>query len=135
MRICDWSSDVCSSDLLAQYLDITMLGFYVPPAQIGIYDIAVKITSLLSFVMVAVSSLGAPRFSFLYASRDIEGLQSLINKILHLAFWPIAFGAVLMVLGGGMLLAIFGPEFREGETALGIQIGRAACRDRVFQYA
>src|SRR3546814_9657241 len=73
---------------LAQYLDITMLGFYVPPAQIGVYDIAVKITSLLSFVLVAVSSLGAPRFSFLYASRDIEGLQSLINKILHLAFWP-----------------------------------------------
>jgi O-antigen/teichoic acid export membrane protein len=105
---------------ITQYLDITMLGFYVTPDQIGIYDIAVKITGLLSFVMVSVASIGAPRFSYLYASRDLSALQALVNKVVHLAFWPIVVGVGIMILAGGEILEIFGPDFRQGETALGI---------------
>lgn len=105
---------------LTTYLDVAMLRLYVAPDQVGIYDAAMKLSSMLSFAMVAVGSMAAPRFSFLHARGDRAALQALVIRILHLAFWPVVAGTAVLILAGDWILALFGPEFPRGHAALAI---------------
>src|SRR3546814_18815930 len=73
MRISDWSSDVCSSDLPMNFVDPTGLGTALPPAPCGPADICVNghrpvdpdLGPTLPFVFDwdIPSGLGAPNFA------------------------------------------------------------------------
>src|SRR3546814_15606690 len=82
MRISDWSSDVCSSDLPMNFVDPTGLGTALPPAPCGPADICVNghrpvdpdLGPTLPFVFDwdIPSGLGAPNFADPPAGRSEE---------------------------------------------------------------
>src|SRR3546814_11804341 len=109
MRISDWSSDVCSSDLGREAVD----RLYHPPVEP--VDVAAELAQFGKHRLAdghelecCMSPLGAPLDRLLRERGDL--------------------GAALVDLRAAVTVAIVHPSREDG------QIGRASCRDRVCQY-
>ena len=98
--------------------DVVMLGAMRTEAEVGIYQIAVKVGMLASFVLQAINAMAAPKFSELYHSGKHDELIVVTQQSTKLIFWattPIILG---IVLTGPWLLGIFGEEYVAGYGAL-----------------
>ena len=91
---------------------VIMLGIFRPEAEVGYYAVAVKLATLTAFILSAVNSMVAPKFSELYHSDKIDELFYVARKSAKLIFWttvPILFG--LVILGKPILHIAFGQDF------------------------
>jgi len=91
---------------------VIMLGIFRTEAEVGYYSVAVSLASLTSFVLAAINSMAAPKFSELYHGGKMDELFYIAQKSAKLIFWttaPILAG--LVVLGKPILNLFFGPEF------------------------
>ncbi|HDQ41845.1 MAG TPA: flippase [Desulfonatronum sp.] len=98
---------------------VLMLGMFRPEAEVGYYSIAVKLATLTSFVLTAINSMAAPKFSELYHSNKIDELFSIAKKSSKLIFWtttPILL--FFIFLGKPVLQTIFGEPFGAAYPAL-----------------
>jgi O-antigen/teichoic acid export membrane protein len=98
---------------------IIMLGMFRSEAEVGYYAVAVKLATLTSFVLTAVNSMAAPKFSELFHSGNIGELFYVAKKSTRFIFWttaPILF--LLIILGRFVLSVLFGREFTAAYWAL-----------------
>lgn len=106
------------SFLMAQS-GIILLGVFRSEAEVGYYSIALKLAALIVFVLQAMNTIAAPKFSELFYSGKIDELFYVAHKSAKLIFWaatPVLFGLVLM--GGPILRNFFGQEFIAAYPAL-----------------
>src|SRR3546814_13260167 len=106
MRIIDWSSDVCSSDLVAKWLE----------AQPEVHS--VMCPALPSDPGHAIWK------------RDFTGICGLIGAVLHPASELAVVAMVERLELFGLGFSWGGYE----SLAIPVEIGRASCRERVCQY-
>ena len=102
---------------------VLMLGMFRPEAEVGYYSIAVKLATLTSFVLTAINSMAAPKFSELYHSGKIDDLFYIAKKSAKLVFWsttPVLLG--FLVFGKPILQTVFGPDFAVAYPALVILV-------------
>ncbi|MEC4984728.1 MAG: flippase [Oscillatoria sp. PMC 1068.18] len=100
--------------------DTVMLGAMKDTAAVGIYTVANRGASLITFVLVAFNTSLAPTFASLYAQGDRRRLQRVVTKgcrIVLLAALPIG---ISLIAFGYWFLLLFGAEFLQGQTALTI---------------
>ena len=91
---------------------IIMLGIFRPEAEVGYYSIAVKISTLTLFVISAINTIAAPKFSELYHGEKIDELLYVARKSAKLIFWTTIPILLLLILAGKSILSLlFGPEF------------------------
>src|SRR3546814_2603277 len=105
MRISDWSSDVCSSDLIVRIMRIWTQTL-IPPA----------ITMTLYFVIFGKligSRIGSIEGGFSYMQYIVPGLVMM---------------SIITNSYGNITSSFFGAQFSRAE------IGRASCRERGCQY-
>jgi len=98
---------------------VIMLGIFRPEAEVGYYAIAVKLATLTAFILNAVNSMAAPKFSELYHSDKIDELFYVAKKSAKLIFWittPILLS--LVILGKPILHIAFGREFTVAYPAM-----------------
>ncbi len=100
--------------MLLLHSDVLVLKLFVSADQISLYYAAVRTISLTSFVYFAIASAFGMRFSALFATGDLEGLQSVYRKACMLTFWPSLLMASAVLVLGKPLLWLFGPEFMAG---------------------
>lgn len=105
---------------LMQWADLFLLGFWVGPAEVGVYATAVRTAMLTSFVLVAVNTVAAPKFAALYARQDVAGLESLARRTARLAALSALPVLLVFTLCPAPLLGLFGAEFTGGALALTI---------------
>ena len=75
---------------------------------------------LISFTLLAVNSIAAPKFAALYKQGDTKALQKTVQqsaKLMTLSTGPIL---LLFLSIPNLIMEFFGPEFIEGTTALRI---------------
>jgi len=98
--------------LINKNASIVILGFFLPPEQIGIYRVAIQISVLASFGLQAINMVVAPRFASLYARGETGRLQHLVTSSARaiLAF-NLLVTAGSALLGRWVLGVFFGPEF------------------------
>jgi O-antigen/teichoic acid export membrane protein len=60
------------SQILIGRIDIAMLGWYSDSANVGLYEVAVKSSKIVSFGLIAMNLIVAPYFSRLYHSDKIN---------------------------------------------------------------
>jgi O-antigen/teichoic acid export membrane protein len=117
-------------------LDVVMLGLFIDKAPgvtlvtVGVYAAAVDVASGLRKVSQLFNPIFAPVVAAMSAGR--EDLRAAATYG-HLARWTLAilFPLVaVMTLGGGALLSIYGPGFRDGALWLGIIA--VACATNAF---
>jgi O-antigen/teichoic acid export membrane protein len=100
--------------------DVVVVGFYLPPDQVGIYFAVTKIIVLVQFVAFAVKAAASPRFSLLLATGNKNELGHFAGQVARWSFWPsLLIGLGLLVIGK-QLLALFGTAFTEGYWLLPI---------------
>jgi len=103
-------------------IDILILGVFVPSAAVGIYAVAWSLSKFLQLFSSAISSTMFPEISHKSTQEKKDAVAGLIEDSL-------AFTGLIVIPGfvGGLLLAeelmqIYGPEFVEGATVLGLLI-------------
>src|SRR3546814_11715415 len=126
MRISDWSSDVCSSDLMESALVIHLAAAFYPVAQIDIVEI------------------GQPREADLFEHRQRSEAARLCLRIKEgidrrerpRQMIDDGDSEQLFAVAKTPVAHIQQREFEEGVEGIGIlwKIGRASCRERVGQH-
>ena len=98
---------------------VIMLGMFRSESEVGHYAIAVKLGTLTVFILNAVNSMSAPKFSDLYHSNKIDELFHIAKKSAKLIFWTTTPLLVCLILyGKNILLIAFGSEFVTAYSAL-----------------
>jgi len=105
-----------------------ILGTFAAPDQIGIYRVAVQVSTLASFGLQAVNMVVAPRFADLYARGDMHKLQRLATGSARVVLiFNLALTALFLLLGRLFFNLVFGAEFVASfEPLMILLVGQAA---------
>jgi O-antigen/teichoic acid export membrane protein len=108
--------------LIINEVDVLLVGSFVPPAQVGLYAAASRASKVIPFGLAAISFVVAPYISELYS----QGKRQELQRILTLAAYGILVTALpvaaVMLLAGGRVMAVFGPEFIAARPVLTILV-------------
>lgn len=100
-----------SMNFLIGQVGVLILGMYRSASEVGYYAIAVKLATLTTFILQAINSMAAPKFSELFYSKRIDDLFYIAKKSTKLIFWTTTPVLLFLVLFGKYILSMFGPEF------------------------
>jgi len=104
--------------MVMSWTDTIMLGMWRTEEEVGIYNIAVRLSMITSFTLGAINSIAAPKFAEFWGKKDLEGLKKVAQQSTKLIFWTSAPILILYILFPKFFMGIFGKEFREGASAL-----------------
>jgi len=107
-----------SMNFVIGQVGILILGMYRSPAEVGYYSIAVKLATLTTFVLQAINSMAAPKFSELFHTERMDELFRVAKKSTKLIFWTTSPILVCLVVLGTYILSIFGPGFQDAYIPL-----------------
>lgn len=100
--------------------DTTMLGIMKGDSAVGIYNVAVKIYTMLKYLISSLIAVFIPRLS-LYSSSDKEKSSQLTSKLLNILFFitlPLCAG--LFIISDETILIVGGASFASGALSLRI---------------
>jgi len=109
-----WLAGLASSGLL--WADVLLLGMLGNSGQVGVYNVAVRLVHLATFVMVPINAAFAPRIADLYHRGRMDSLRRIYGLA---ASWIIRLSLpsfVLLLVFPRDLLAFFGPGFLIGAS-------------------
>lgn len=108
--------------VLFGFLDVLLLGLFVPAGEVGIYFAATRLLQFVIFAQYAATAATAPRFAEAWARGDRAGLRELIRGTARLtALASLGIGAGLLV-AAPWLLALFGAGFSASFGLLAILV-------------
>lgn len=91
---------------------VIVLGVFRSEAEVGYYAIAVKLATLTAFVLNALNSIAAPKFSELFYCGDLDELINIARKSSKVVFWATTPILIVLILFGKYILgSLFGTEF------------------------
>jgi O-antigen/teichoic acid export membrane protein len=97
--------------------DVLMVGFFMDPDSVAVYFAAVKTLALVHFVYFAVKAGVAQRYAAI-THDDPERLAAFARETVSWTFWPSVLMALVVIVLGEPMLALFGPEFTAGYPLL-----------------
>ncbi len=110
--------------------DVLMVGAFLDPDRVAVYFAAVKTLALVHFVYFAVKAGVAQRYAA-FSHGDPEGLAVFARETVSWTFWPSLLMAVVVIVLGEPMLALFGPEFTEGYPLLFLLVCGVVARSAV----
>lgn len=100
------------------WMDTIMVGFFMTEHDVGVYNIALKISGLLLFVLTSVNAVIAPSFSKLFSQNKLGELQSITLFSTSLIFYATLPLFLILIIFPEQILSIFGSEFMLGKDVL-----------------
>ncbi len=100
-----------SMNFIIAQMGVLILGMYRPESEVGYYAAAVKLATLTSFILQAINSMAAPKFSELFHTGRMDELFYVAKKSTKLIFWTTAPILLLLVVLGRPVLGLFGKGF------------------------
>ena len=95
-----------------------VMGIYRDSEEVGIYDVAVKVATLLNFCLQAVNSILAPKIANKFAEGDKVAYQKMISFSTKLNFISSLIIGVIIVVFNQQVLGFFGEEFKSARNLL-----------------
>lgn len=106
------------SALIMGTIGTIMVGMFSTTENVGIYDIALRVASVTSFILYSINTIAAPKFSELYWSKNMEDLKKVVRLSSKLIF-GFSFPVLLVfIFFPQFFMGIFGNEFIVGKYAL-----------------
>lgn len=99
-------------------IDVYMLGFLKPPAEVGVYKIAANVALITSFILTISNIVLAPSFARLHTLQEREQLQRLITQTIRWVMLLTAPIAIVVMVFSRRILSLWGPGFERGQIAL-----------------
>ncbi len=97
---------------------VLLLGAVTDNTAVGIFNIALKISMLMTLILAAINVIAATKISELYFANKPKELNIMISKISALGTFASLPALVLLVAFSGFWLGLFGSEFSAGSTTL-----------------
>lgn len=91
-----------------------LTGFYTGEVNVGIFNIVLKLSSVSSIIVIAVSAISMPLFSAMHAEGDYKSMQKLAGRsarLIYITAFPVI---AAIILSAPFVLGIIGPEFTAG---------------------
>ncbi|MFD1020181.1 flippase [Thalassobacillus hwangdonensis] len=98
--------------------DILMLQWLRDSRSVGIYQVTVQVTNLLSSLLLIFNTVFAPEISRLFHSNRLEEMKDLYIKATRILALVSFSATLLIIVSSNFLLMIFGEEFQSGQGAL-----------------
>ena len=103
-----------SGQFIMAWTDKLMLGGMTSSHDVGIYDVAFKLSMFVNIALTAVNSISSPKFAEMYAKKDFKRLEKIVHQSTKLIFWSSIPLLVVFFLFSSYLLGVFGDEFKAG---------------------
>ncbi len=111
---------VAALNLAMYWAPSILLGVWCRNADVGIFNVAVQLSMLTSFVLISVNSIAAPKFSALFVQRDMAGLGRLARnsaKLMTALAIPVL---IVFIVFPAWVMRLIGPQFVPGAMVLTI---------------
>jgi O-antigen/teichoic acid export membrane protein len=109
-----------ATEALMNRTGVLILGWFGDIKGAGIYSLAFNIAFVVVLPRTALNTLFAPAISSLFTQKDRATLQRLVTSAASWTFIAAACIAVVLAAMAEPLLTWFGPELKDGVTALRI---------------
>ena len=106
------------ADVVMTFSDVLILGIFATAADVGIYTAAARTALLTRFLLLANSSVAAPRFAALHAANDKEGVARLAVRSTLLTTFSSVPLLLLFIVFPEKVLSLFGSQFEAGAQVL-----------------
>jgi O-antigen/teichoic acid export membrane protein len=104
--------------ILLVWMDFILIDLFLDEKQAGIYSVALKLATLISFGFTAFNAFLAPKISEIYSQNNFEKLQKILTQNFILVFPMIILPFIGILFFNKELLLLFGPEFESGGLVL-----------------
>lgn len=104
--------------LIMGFADTFMLGIFKSDSDVGTYNIALKLATIISFTLTSINSISAPKFSELHSIGDTQKLKKVVVKTTKLTFWTSFPFLLVCFIMPTTILGFFGEEFKLASKAL-----------------
>lgn len=105
---------------LMPWAPILLLGIWVGNEQVGIYSAATRVSLLISFMLLTINNVVAPKFAELYAKRDMVALGQTARRSSALLTALVSPLFIFLFVARDFVMGIFGPEFAQGGNLLAL---------------
>jgi len=103
---------------VVQWVDVLMIGYFLPAADVGIYSVASKIAMMITLVLTTFNIAFAPIISELYGKREMRRMEELFKTTTRWIF-SLSFPIFLLItLFAKPIMSIFGASFSAGAICL-----------------
>jgi O-antigen/teichoic acid export membrane protein len=103
---------------------VIILGMFRPTAEVGYYDVAVRLATLTTFILNTVNTMAASKFSELYHGGKLDELFYVAKKSAKLIFWTtVPILTILVLLGKPIISLLYGHEFTVAYWAMALLVG------------
>ena len=106
--------------VLGPRTDVMVLGYWLPSEAVGVYLAAFQTAAMLALVLGAFDLVFAPMMSRAWAVKDERTVRECYEAVHRIAVMVSIPLFTLLVVFGGEVLALFGPGFSAGVTALSV---------------
>lgn len=110
------------TSLCLTFVDVAILAFFLPPAEVGIYFAATRILQFVLFVPYAASAATASRFAEARARGDLASVRDLASRTARITCLTTAGVGLALMAAAPLLLGVFGPGFTASLPALAILV-------------
>jgi len=104
--------------LLMSWSDTLMLGIYTTDYNVGIYNVALKISMITAIILGAVNSILAPKISETFNKNKLDDFKKLVvssTNLISISTMPVV---LILFLFPEFFLSFFGGDFVEGKSVL-----------------
>jgi len=103
---------------IINWVGVFILGIYNSESDIGVYNIAMKLSMLTNISLFAVNSIAAPKFAELFANKNMIGFNQTVYQSSKLIFFTTIPIILILLIFPTYLLGIFGDEYEKGKWVL-----------------
>ncbi len=96
-----------ATTFLMSWVDILMLGYFCTSEEVGVYNVAMKVSSFTGVSLFAVNSISTPKFSQYYNSGDFDRFKSAVAESTRLIFLTTLPLVVFMLLFSRQIVNLF----------------------------
>jgi O-antigen/teichoic acid export membrane protein len=100
------------------WIDTLMLGAMDTEANVGIYNVSVRISQIIAFPLTAVNSIIAPKISEFFTASQFNSLNKYVRNATKLVFITNLPLFLIIAIFPSFILSLFGEDFTFGINAL-----------------
>lgn len=110
------------SNSLRIAIPLFVLNHYYSEKIVGYYSVTFSLTQIISFIIIILNSIGAPKYSELYWQNKKNELKILIRQSAKILFWAGLFCSIMLFLLKDYILGLFGVDYINFQTTIVLSI-------------
>lgn len=102
------------------WMPLFLLGIWASSQDVGIFGAALRVAALVSFMLITINNVVAPKFAELHIQGDVLLLSQTAQRSALLITMLASPILLVLIIGGSWVMGIYGPEFERGAIVLAI---------------